>query len=223
MRVVFLSDTHTYRPAVPDGDLLIHCGDCLGHPAADDFRHGMLPELQPFLDWFGELPHPHKVLVAGNHDWVFERMPALARQMCEEHGVIYLEDQGKRVGGLYLYGTPAQPYYCGWAFNVDDELDLEERYQHIPGGLDILITHCPPFGILDEARHDFKVHNIGPKSLREAVERAKPRVHAFGHCHMGYGQKQIGETLFINAAIWWTLGANPKPKNAPVVIDLEPR
>jgi predicted phosphodiesterase len=212
MRVVFLADTHNYEVAnVPDGDLVVHCGD-----ATDT---GTLPEINAFLEWYATLPHKHKILVAGNHDWLFERQPLLAKQMCWERDITYLEDQGRRIEGLQIYGTPWVPVFCDWAFNLD-EMDREDKFQHIPGGLDLLITHGPPHGIRDETTYDFKLRNIGCRMLRERVDRARPRVHAFGHCHAGYGQQQIGPTNFINAAI---RNRNFMPLNPPTVIDLEPR
>ena len=209
MRLVFLSDTHNYNlPNVPDGDMLIHCGDATGV--------GTLPEVGKFLNWFGELPHPHKVFVAGNHDWLFQREPSLAKMLCRDSGVTYLEDRGTVLGGLHLYGTPWQPHFMDWAFNAD-EMDLAERFQHIPGGLDVLITHCPPYRIFDETNHDFKTHYIGSRDLARVVEQVKPKIHVFGHCHGGYGQKTMGGTLYINAS-----SCDPKyrPVNPPIVVDI---
>lgn len=215
MRVIFLADTHDFNEkiTVPDGDFLIHCGDAT--------NEGTLPEVNRFAKWYGGLPHKHKIFVAGNHDRLFEDQPGIAEQICEDHGIKYLRDRGAIIEGLHIYGTPWTPAYCNWAFNLD-ELDLEDRFNHIPGGLDILITHGPPYGILDENRQDFEINNPGSKALKDVVEKQKPQVHAFGHIHQGYGQKQIEKTHFINAAIGWTLDW-VTPKNAPIVIDLEKR
>ncbi len=212
MQVVFLADTHNYEiAAVPDGDMVIHCGDATGI--------GTIPEVAKFLTWYGRLPHRHKIFVAGNHDWLFQTDQCLAKQMCLDCGVTYLEDRGTIIEGLHIYGTPWQPQFCDWAFNLD-ELDLEDRFMHIPGGLDILVTHCPPRGILDESNFDFKARHIGPQELLDVVLKQKPRVHAFGHNHGGYGQKQVGETLFINAAV-----CNPgyAPVNRPICVELSPK
>lgn len=212
MKLVFLADTHNYvLQNVPDGDIVIHCGDATGM--------GTIPEVAKFINWFGELPHKHKVFVAGNHDWLFEKQHTLGKGLCEERGIRYLEDRGTIIEGIHLYGTPWTPLFFDWAFNAEEN-DLTDRFGHIPGGLDVLITHGPPFGILDETNYDFKTNNMGCKALRECVERVKPRIHAFGHNHGGYGQKQIGDTLFVNAA-----NCNPHydPVNPPIVIDIEPR
>ena len=216
MRLVFLADTHGFNEkiAVPDGDILIHCGDAT--------NEGTLPEVNCFANWFGGLPHKHKIFVAGNHDWLFQRQPYIAKQICKDYGIMYLEDQGTTVEGLRIYGTPWTPNFMEWAFMLDEEEDLEDKFQHIPGGLDVLITHGPPYGILDEVRGDFKVRNCGSRALKDVVLKQKPRVHAFGHIHLGYGQKQTADTHFINAAVWWTLD-NVTPKNIPICVDLEAR
>lgn len=69
MRIVCISDTHSMHRQiqVPDGDLLIHAGDCLGV--------GTLDELEDLDRWFSELPHRNKILIAGNHDWCFQDEP----------------------------------------------------------------------------------------------------------------------------------------------------
>ncbi len=65
MRIVCLSDTHNQHRNldVPPGDILIHAGD-------STFQ-GTLSEVSGFLRWINYLPHPHKILIAGNHDWLF--------------------------------------------------------------------------------------------------------------------------------------------------------
>ncbi len=103
MRIVLISDTHGLHhrmPAIPDGDLLIHAGDCTNRGVAD--------ETADFLAWFGDLRHPHKVLIAGNHDFLFEHEPARAEAMIPP-GVTYLRDSGVTVGGLAIWGSPWQP------------------------------------------------------------------------------------------------------------------
>ena len=211
MQIVLIADTHNYTPAdfqIPEGDFLIHCGDATGV--------GTIGEVGKFLTWFGKQPHRNKIFVAGNHDFLFEKQPGLAAQMCKDNGVIYLEDRGTIVEGLHIYGTPWQPRFLDWAFNLDEQ-DLMEKFQHIPGGLDILVTHCPPYRIMDETNHDFKTHYIGSRDLAEIVEKQKPKVHVFGHCHGGYGVKQIGRTKFINAA---TCNPHYKPVNPAICIEL---
>ena len=63
MRLVCISDTHSLHrriPDVPDGDILIHAGDCLGA--------GTLDNVEDLNDWLGTLSHQHKIVIAGNTD-----------------------------------------------------------------------------------------------------------------------------------------------------------
>ena len=112
MKIVCISDTHNCNEeiAVPDGDLLIHSGDAT--------NSGSIAEVSAFLKWFASLPHRHKIFVAGNHDWLFERQNALARQMTEDAGITYLEDSAIEIEGLMIYGSPWQPRFFDWAFNL---------------------------------------------------------------------------------------------------------
>ena len=105
MRVIFISDTHNYNitSMIPEGDMIIHAGDATGM--------GTLLEITQFLAWYGELPHTHKILVAGNHDWLFEKDHSLAKNICQYNGITYLEDSEETVGGLRVYGTPWQRHF----------------------------------------------------------------------------------------------------------------
>jgi len=210
MKTVFLSDTHNYEVAVPEGDLVVHCGDAT--------ERGTIQEVSKFAEWFGKLPHRHKLFIAGNHDFLFEQNPTVARLILKDNGIAYLEDDYLELEGLRIYGTPQQPYFHGWAFNREEE-DLMEIYERIPDGLDILITHCPPRGILDEVAQDFKLRHIGSYDLLQKVSRAKPKFHCFGHCHVGYGAKSVIDTFYINASI---CNERQLPVNKPWTFEVEP-
>lgn len=209
MRIVIISDTHSMhrQVKVPEGDLLIHAGDCLGV--------GTLKELEDLNDWLGSLPHRHKVMIAGNHDWCFQTDPEAARQRLTE--AVYLEDSGITVGGLKLWGSPWIPVFFDWAFNLERGEALAERWAQIPDGTDVLVTHGPPAGILDKVSNGSHDESVGCADLLAAVERVKPRLHVFGHIHEGHGRQETRDTVFINAS---TCLASFKPLNPPVVIDL---
>src|SRR5262249_23486566 len=72
VRIVCMSDTHGREVEVPDGDLLIHAGDFT--------MHGQLLEVVAFNKWLADLPHRYRVVIAGNHEIVFQEHPALARE-----------------------------------------------------------------------------------------------------------------------------------------------
>lgn len=227
MKIVLVSDTHGLHNSirVPNGDLLIHAGDL--SPS------GTLAEITAAAKWLGLLPHCHKIAIAGNHDWLFERQPSLAAELMRSAGVSYLQDSGIDVGGLSIYGSPWQPEFMHWAFNVPRD-QLGRYWKQIPFGLDILITHGPPLGILDQrvppglrrlaAWEDEEPFagsdHVGDEELLAAVERAKPRIHVFGHIHSGYGKTQNSDTTFYNAAV---CDNDYEPIHEPWVIDVSPR
>lgn len=143
MRLVCISDTHSLHekmPPIPDGDVLIHAGDCT--------RSGSLPALDDFTRWFGALPHRHKILIAGNHDWCFEKYPEWSREMCEKQGITYLRGEAITIGGLNFYGFPWQPIFRHMAFNAK-EGERWGRLKLVPDNTYVLITHGPALRIFD--------------------------------------------------------------------------
>ena len=206
MRVVCISDTHNQlnKVSVPPGDLLIHAGDLTGH--------GSLKELRRADRDLAELPHRHKVIIAGNHDWAFVREPAAARASIKS--AIYLEDEAVVIQGLRLYGSPWQPWFFDWAFNYPRGASLKPVWDRIPEATDILITHGPPLGHGDCTTRG---SCVGCPDLAAALRRIKPRLHVFGHIHEGYGVTLEGPTTCINASV---CRVDYAPLNPPIVIDL---
>ncbi|HEV3440701.1 MAG TPA: metallophosphatase domain-containing protein [Gemmata sp.] len=189
MKIVCISDTHAQHHLieVPDGDILIHAGDIT--------RHGSLDDVESFNRWLGTLPHRHKVVICGNHDFCFQNQPTEARARITN--AIYLEDSGCEIEGLTFYGSPWQPWFGGWAFNLARGEALAAKWAYIPVGVDVLITHGPPEGILDKTmRGDF----VGCRDLLSRVLEVKPRLHVFGHIHEAAGQLTIEDTIFVNAS-----------------------
>ncbi|NJL12153.1 MAG: metallophosphoesterase [Microscillaceae bacterium] len=207
MRIICLSDTHGQhrQVLVPPGDMLIHAGDFT--------RRGQAGEIADFNDWLGTLPHPHKVVVAGNHDWLFEQDPHQARALLTH--AHYLEEEALVIGGLRLWGSPITPWFFDWAFNRFRGDDIRRHWEMIPSDTDILITHGPPFGQLDLTRHG---QAVGCEALARELERIQPRLHVFGHIHEGYGSVQAGPTCFVNASV---LDVQYVLVNAPWVVDSE--
>lgn len=206
MRCIAISDTHGMHNdiQVPDGDVLIHAGDFLGR--------GKLYELESFNKWLGNLPHKHKIIVAGNHDWCFERDEFLAREILTNG--LYLQDESVLIDGVEFYGSPWQPEFFNWAFNLPRGRHLREKWNNIPETTQVLITHGPPHGILDLTSHGI---HAGCEELRLAVERIKPSYHIFGHIHEGYGSISEFGCHFINAS---TNTVRYRPANPPIVFDI---
>ena len=206
LKLVCIADTHLQHGFdIPDGDVLIHAGDFTGS--------GSLVQVNMAMQWFGSLPHKYKIFCAGNHDTLFETDPGLAKSLLPPSiNVHYLQDSEVTIEGVRFYGSPWQPEFCNWAFNLPRGQALKEKWDHIPDGIDVLITHGPPYRILDETDDTYgPSENVGCPHLREAVERIKPRIHVFGHIHNCYGTRMNDDTIFINASICDTHynGVNP--------------
>ena len=205
MRIVAIADSHGLhdRLVVPDGDVLIHAGDVT--------RHGELEELPGLNAWFGALPHRHKLLIAGNHDWCFQQLPEGCRQLLT--AVTYLQDEAVTIEGVRFYGSPWTPLFFDWAFNLPRGRALRARWLQIPRTTDVLITHGPPQGIADRTAQG---EHAGCADLREIVEQLAPSLHIFGHIHEGAGIVAGARTTFVNASV---VDQRYAPVNPPAVLD----
>lgn len=208
MKITCFADTHRCIEGlnIPNADIVLCAGDFC--------NSGSMEDVIVFNSWFSHLPCKYKILVAGNHDVCFERDPSLATSLLDKN-IIYLQDEGIKIGGVKFYGSPWQLPFMNWAFNLPEE-DLRRKFEHIPKDVDVLITHSPPYGILDSVNGR---EHLGSKSLLKRVREAKPRYHVFGHIHDSYG-KQINNTVgttFINCSL---LDEGYKFVNQPVVIEL---
>ncbi len=190
VRVVALADSHGFEREldVPDGDVLIHAGDLSAR--------GTLPQLEAVRDWLVALPHEHKVVVAGNHDFAFERTPGPARALFSQ--VTYLEDSLVELAGLKIWGSPWQPWFYSWAFNLQRGEALDAKWKLIPEGVDVLVTHGPPAGFGDRC-HDGR--QVGCADLLRHLHRVRPRVHLFGHIHEDPGEWAVGPTRVMNVTV----------------------
>ena len=209
VRVVAVADTHTFQAElgrIPDGDVFVHAGDLL--------RRGTLDELDGVAPWIRALPHRHKIIVAGNHDWCFarERAAACARLGA---GVHYLEDAAVTIDGVTFYGSPWQPEYMDWAYNLPRGAPLAAKWAQIPTGVDVLVTHGPPAGVGDgTALGEYLEGRQGCDDLVTAVARVKPLLHMFGHIHHDGGIWARDGTTFANVTTW-------ECSRMPTVVDVD--
>ena len=189
LTIVLISDTHAMHRGVevPPGDLLIHAGDFTMDSMSAE-------KLLDFNEWLGELPHPYRVVIPGNHDGVVDD---LSRRRLISNATLLI-NEGIEVMGLKIWGSPVTPLF-GEAFGVASERDRAKVYSRIPGDTDVLVTHGPPYGILDQ--QPGSEYHEGCRQLLDAVRRVKPMLHVFGHVHAGYGTYGNSETLFVNAAL----------------------
>lgn len=215
MRVVVISDTHNMlnQIKVPSGDLLIHAGDATSR--------GTEKELVRFVKHIKRLKFEKVIFIPGNHDWIFQQHQSLAEEICGDD-ITVLIDQAITINGHKFYGSPWQPEFLNWAFNLPRGDLLKAVWDKIPEDTDILITHGPPRNILDEAIDKFKHlrSNEGCDDLLDRVLKIKPRYHIFGHIHEAHGMKVGDYTIFINASI---ATQNYRPTNKPFQFHLEDR
>nr|ACI90332.1 metallophosphoesterase domain containing 1-like protein [Philodina roseola] len=233
-RFVCVSDTHSsYEFSLPDGDILLHGGDFS--------RSGKSEEIETFLQWLKSLKQYRlKIIIAGNHDITLDEeyyqrtwnrfhhkkydSAAIQRmfrdpKLKENYGIIYLQDESfvDPVTKLKFYGSPWQPEFCAWAFNVKhDSPQMRQIWNEIPDDTDILLTHGPPYGILDETS---RKENVGCRVLRERLEKLRVKLHVFGHIHEAYGKEsdRLSSTIFVNAS---TCDLRYKPVQPPIVVTI---
>lgn len=209
MRICCISDLHGHLPEVPPCDLLLLAGDlvptdCHGRTKGRNWLG------TKFRAWLGAIPAATTVVgVAGNHDFVFaEGYPEFDRPL----PWTYLQDSATTAGGLSIWGTPWQPTFFDWAFNLD-EPDLAAKWDLIPERTDVLLLHGPPFGHGDPTPRG----PVGSRSLLQRIEAIRPRLAVAGHIHSGYGVYRIGPTTFVNAS---HLDEQYAPAHRPVLLDL---
>jgi len=185
-KITLVSDTHNLHENLKlgKGDLLIHSGDCSDY--------GTSYEIKEFLKWFVKQEYTHKILIAGNHDFYFEEVSKSVIKKQLPKNLIYLQDESISIEGVKIYGSPVTPYFFGMAFNKMRGEEIREIWQGIPTDIDILITHGPPYGILD--------NGLGCEELRKYVDQIQPILHAFGHIHEAKGVLQKHSTTYVNSS-----------------------
>ena len=96
-----------------------------------------------------------------------------------------------------MFGSPftLDPFHIDWwAHKADSEEEMEQYMNHMPEGVDIVVTHSPPLGVGDA--NMAKVH-CGSKAVKKCAERVHPALHVFGHIHEGRGLYKSGQVMGI--------------------------
>ena len=222
MKVTFISDTHNKHSQLnlEPCDIIIHSGDISGR--------GYMSEITSFLEWFDKQDATHKIFIAGNHDFCFQDNTTWCLEKLKNYpGITYLENSMVEIEGLKIYGSPWTPYFFNWAFNgmrTEDKATkanpfIKNYWDIIPNGIDILITHGPPKGILDQVdSHGPNAYEyVGCEHLMEKIKEIKPKIHVFGHIHEQSGYDEKDGTLFINASV---LNSKYQLVNKPITLEI---
>lgn len=209
MRIVCISDLHMETPLLPFGDLLIVAGDLTST--------GPIGQTKTMLGYLMDNKHKYThgvVMIAGNHDFLFQRDPLVAEQLVKDARITYLCESGCIINGFKIWGSPYVPRIGDWAFGYDQYME-HRIWQRIPEDTDILITHGAPMGILDDIEDRWHIGSAG--LYNEIFNRVHPKLHVFGHVHEGYGTYDTEETKFVNASI---CDVNYDPTNKPVEVEI---
>ena len=187
MTILHISDTHGFHEqlsCLPITDIIVHTGDFT--------FGGSESEASDFMKWFGNLPHKHKIFIAGNHDMCMFRKEDIKELPKDVH---YLCNSSVEIDGIKFYGMPL------FMENVMDGT-YNKLINSIPDDVNVLLTHQPPYGILDEGEyHGQQDYHYGDYHLYAKVLDIKPRLHLFGHNHNVYGRTERFGITFSNAAI----------------------
>lgn len=211
MRIVGLSDTHKQHKEVhvPDGDVIVFAGDMCGGGGEKSARR--------FVEWFSNLSHSHKIVVAGNHDRCLDNSArVMVKDYFYEKGLIYLEHEPYEIEGIKFFGSPYTPIFGHWSFTLKRGEELARQWRQIPDDTNVLITHGPVYGIRDQS--GFSSEHCGCRDLGDRVsELSELKLHIFGHIHDGYGVSHINGKTFANVCI---CNEEYEPVNKPIIFDL---
>jgi predicted phosphodiesterase len=217
-KITAISDTHNKHNQLngflPGGDLLLHAGDMTGR--------GYVNEIENFAWWYDKIGgYDHKLFIAGNHDFGFQDNPETIKGLLTGYKTIdYLQDdlmvlgEGEYIDMVKIWGSPWQPEFHNWAFNLPRGEALKEKWDMIPQNTDILLVHGPPHGKLDFV--PYVGENVGCEEMMKKIKEIKPKIVIFGHIHEGFGYVFDGDTHYINAAV---LDGKYVFKNKPVTFE----
>lgn len=228
MDITCISDLHGYYPALDGGDLLIIAGDLNARDKKNEY--------DDFRTWIAKQNYKKIIVIAGNHDGLIEN--GMKRKTDDPlhpnhlvHPAHYLCDSGCEFEGLKIWGSPWTPKFYNWHFMKARGEDIKKMWDLIPQDIDILITHGPPFGVLDET---VEGNFVGCEELKLALRRIQPKLHIFGHIHESYGKchkvweypvthglsnEELvpNQTMFINASY---VNEHYNPVNNPIRVIL---
>jgi Icc-related predicted phosphoesterase len=225
LKICAISDTHEQHDtlgALPDADILVHAGDWT-------FK-GTMGAMENFLRWLSNQPHSHKIFVSGNHELGLDSGPMrqqkldLIKSFTNKNPTLhYLEHEPITISGVRFFGSPYQPWFHSWAWNVQRGEDIAYKWSQIPNDTQCLIVHGPPYMILDRAPRGIgQYENVGCEDLAKRVkELSDLKAVIFGHIHRDNNEspEMHNGVIFANASI--CNNNKCEPTNQPVLIDIE--
>lgn len=221
MKIVCISDTHGLHNQLklPEGDILIHAGDFS--------NYGSLSQIKEFNNWLGEQRSKfnHIICIAGNHDYGMD-LNHIKGQMYNPDNIsgkellnnaIYLDNEEVVINKIKFYGSPQQPWFYNWAFNIERGEAIKKYWDKISLDTNVLITHGPIHNILDKTHYN-KL-SVGCEELSKKVKELKQlKLHVCGHIHEAYGYYiGIDAVWYVNASI---CDLEYNPCREPIIINI---
>lgn len=220
MKIVAFSDTHNQHEILTKWDWLEPADVLLF--GGDMSLRGTEGEVKAFFEWFWRLDqYKHKIFVAGNHDFLFEKNSKLIENTVLPENVYYLNDSGVEIDGVKFWGSPVQPWFHNWAFNRNRGLEIKKHWDLIPLDTNVLITHGPPYKKLDEVLFESPYNpekNVGCVDLANHIAKmTNLKANIFGHIHEAYGAVEENGVKYFNASF---LDRKYHPTNKPHIFEI---
>lgn len=219
MKIGVTSDLHGYLPTVEPCEVLFICGDISPLNIQRNIPKMQVWLRSVFAEWINNIPCDQVIMVAGNHDSIFEDM-----WMDDSKKLYYLQQPTKfkiellennecnitsKDGVIYkIWGSPFCTIFGNWCFMREPE-SLQKLFSEMPANCDVVITHDPPnvgkYGTIQEGR--YKGEKCGNKYLAEAIKTKHPKYVFSGHIHSadhvlgkvkGYGNTQFANVSIMN-------------------------
>ena len=213
IKIVCVADTHSnqLKYDIPECDIFIAAGDLINHQEGET-------EMKLFSTWVEQIKCKNKIIVGGNHDKYLEKNKSKIKEIFPNAHYLEYNSLQIKEPNISIYGAPCtirrNIFYFGNAFSISGD-QMKREWEKIPKNIDILVTHVPPYDILDTT---YNKKHVGSKLLRnEICNRIQPKIHIFGHNHDSENYYALGKfkngnkCLFINASIIF--------KNFPCIIE----
>lgn len=220
MKICAIADLHSNTDLVtPAADVLVVAGDLT--------YSGTPKEFLKVFQWLTAQPQAHKVIIAGNHDFGLQGKrnrnsihDPLYEAQCIDilsgPGIHYLMDSSVTIDGIKFYGSPWQPWFYDWAFNLNRGTELKNVWSKIPDDTDVLVVHGPPRNYGDRTTRG---ERAGCDDLRNAIEQKQPKVVVYGHIHEDIGEWTLGKSKLINCSVGYRVNEH-HPDGKPVIFEV---
>lgn len=217
LKIVAISDTHGKwnKLVIPSCDILLSCGDFS--------FNGETHMIDDFHKWLDNQDARYIISVMGNHEVGVEENFDVAKKLAQLRcpNVHFIDEGLVEIEGIKIWGSAITPWFCDWAWNRWPG-EIGKHWDKIPEDTDILITHGPPYGVLDTVLYADGTpktgQHLGCPQLMNRIKVVKPDLHFFGHIHSGFGEAHIDGTSFYNASICDELY---HPSNPITVVEYE--